>query len=183
MNTSATLQPTTRPSAKALPQASSKLPVSRKFYARMHERVLSVLDALGIDKALTGEYSAEVMTLIDRHLSGETVSFSATACPHPESMVIFLTLRTEIDMAIARSRRAREAAARRRGISLPESAPATEPAPEPVPEIIPEKKSPIVHPKPKPPVLPKNSIHRLPWKKVSRPLGGSRRYGGHRRYK
>ena len=90
------------------------LPVSKKFYVRIRERVLSVLGALGIATDLTDDYCADVMRLIDRHLAGDMATVSPEACRHGESRVIFLALRDEIDMAVKRSRRAREAASRRR---------------------------------------------------------------------
>lgn len=158
------------------------LPVSKKFYARIRERVLSVLGALGIAPGLTDDYCADVMRLVDRHLAGGMAAVSPGACRYGESLVIFLTLREEIDRAVERSRRAREAAARRRGDAQPTQASDVHDSATPqlasasVPSSPkPAKATPAI-PKPQ---VPKSSFRKLPWKKVERPqprkLGRNRR--------
>ena len=162
------------------------LPVSKKFYARIRERVLSVVGALGVATDFTDDYCVDVMRLIDRYLAGAMATVTPETCRHDESRVIFLTLRDEIDMAVKRSRRARESAARRRGDaqpslapdmndsatpSQPEQAPASSDAlPQSSPAAVPSSPDlPKATPAVTKPQMSKSSFRKLPWKKAERP--------------
>lgn len=88
---------------------SNRLPVSVKYYARLKARVDSVFASLRLD---SGDCAALTMSIIDRYLS--TGKYELGAGSRPESLVVFLSLKDEIDTAMERSRRARERAAKRR---------------------------------------------------------------------
>lgn len=129
-----------------------EMPVGANFYSRLAQRVSSIIADLGYN-ADSAELE-EVMYLVNVHLGRQ---------PDPQrdnslsfvSRVIFQTLRAEIDAAVVRSRRCREAAARRRAAresSLStESAPLSVATPEPEnpqPQPAPDKtakQQPAVH--------------------------------------
>ena len=102
---------------------SSEMPVSAKFYARLRERVHSIVPALNLPNSDRREY--DVLKLIYDYLLSSASGSDRTkrtleltdllhASCDTICMTIFLTLKAEIDTAIERSRRARALAASRR---------------------------------------------------------------------
>ncbi len=94
-------------------------PVSAKFYARLCERVRSILVSLQCYEAWREKAILHQMV---RYIS---TGKSAAAATNKDTIgrVIFQSLRAEIDSAIERSRRARASAARRKAAK---QAPATQ---------------------------------------------------------
>ena len=87
------------------------LPVSRKFYVRIRARVAGIVGRL--QDMLPPECAASVMDAIDTYLSGAEIDRCLSGRDRHESRLIFLSLKDEIDVAVERSRRARERARRR----------------------------------------------------------------------
>lgn len=100
-----------------------QMPVSAKYYTRLYERILNILRALDRNR-----FSLErIMYLINIHL-GVPKSELLWQDPGMIDRVIFETLRADIDAAIARSARARAAAARRRALKQAQAALAAQPS-------------------------------------------------------
>ncbi|MDE6378500.1 MAG: hypothetical protein K2K72_07135 [Duncaniella sp.] len=93
-------------------KTTNNLPVSRKFYESIRERVRSVVNEVVMCEDT--DIIDQIMTYIDDYLKapGEDLDFQVRQ--YNECEIIFLTLRGEIDRAIERSRRARTRAASRR---------------------------------------------------------------------
>ena len=104
---------------KTLYPYTSAMPVSAKFYARICERVNSVVSTLMPPNA--DRRRDKVLRLIHAYLT-DPVASAALLAEYKDNVcnVIFLTLRAELDAAIERSRRARARAAGRRAIGQPE---------------------------------------------------------------
>ncbi len=88
-------------------KTKNTLPVSRKFLARIRQRLTDLLATLGHTDSTSLE---SIMSMILAYLNGNPPSLPS---PSDESYcfhIIFLTLRAEIDTAVERSRRARERA-------------------------------------------------------------------------
>ena len=88
-----------------------EMPVSAKFYSRLTLRIRTILSDLGYNA--DSDEMEEVMYLVNLHL-GMNPALRKDSSLGFVSRVIFLTLQAEIDAAVARSRRCREAAMRRR---------------------------------------------------------------------
>ena len=80
------------------------LPVSRKAYIRFRERIERINTSLGSDPAY-------MLGMLDEYLAGNRQPGDDS---HPQQNFAFMFLRDDIDLAIARSAHAREAARRRR---------------------------------------------------------------------
>ena len=107
---------------KTLYPYTSAMPVSAKFYARICERVNSVVSTLMVPNA--DRRRDKVLRLIHDYLT-DPVASAALLAEYKDNVcnVIFLTLRAELDAAIERSRRARARAAGRRALGLSEKKP------------------------------------------------------------
>lgn len=81
----------------------TQLPVSKKFYTCITDRVRGSLNLIG-----RGDAVAETMACIDRYMADGTVPPTDT---DPAVALTFALLRAEIDKAVERSRRARSRAA------------------------------------------------------------------------
>lgn len=92
----------------------TQLPVSKKFYTCITDRVRGSLNLIG-----RGDAVAETMACIDRYMADGTVPPTDT---DPAVALTFALLRAEIDKAVERSRRARSRAAVKS--SAPVNAPA-----------------------------------------------------------
>ena len=89
------------------------MPVSAKFYARLVERIRTILrDCLFSDTACVNR-ERRILYLINKYLCPKG-SITRPQGEDPICNIIFQTLRAEIDAAIERSRRARARAAARR---------------------------------------------------------------------
>ena len=86
------------------------LPISKKAYTRFCERIRRINATLGTD-------SAYMLDMLDEYLAGNKHPGDDL---HPQQDFAFLFLRDEIDLAITRSTRAREAARLRRERKPPE---------------------------------------------------------------
>lgn len=93
-----------------------QLPVSKKFYTCITDRVRGSLNLIG-----RGDAVAETMACIDRYIADGTVPPTDT---DPAVALTFALLRAEIDKAVERSRRARSRAAVKSSASVPVNAPA-----------------------------------------------------------
>ena len=104
---------------KTLYPYTSAMPVSAKFYARICERVNSVVSTLMVPNA--DRRRDKVLRLIHDYLTDPGAS-AALLAEYKDNVctVIFLTLRAELDAAIERSRRARARAAGRRALEQTE---------------------------------------------------------------
>ena len=91
-------------------KTSTPLPVSRKFLARIRDRVSEVLASIGKEDT---DFLELIMAMIHGYLAGCLPQLPAAGDHHYSCHLIFLTLRAEIDAAVVRSRRAREIARRR----------------------------------------------------------------------
>lgn len=89
----------------------SDLPVSRKFYDEMCRRIKTVIDDMNLE-SFDMSYK-EVIEHIDNYLMFESVP-AINVHMSVEVNIIFYIMLPEIDKALERSRRAREAGARRR---------------------------------------------------------------------
>lgn len=94
----------------------NQLPVSKKFYTCITDRVRGSLNLIG-----RGDAVAETMACIDRYMADGTVPPTDT---DPAVALTFALLRAEIDKAVERSRRARSRAAVKSCASVPVNAPA-----------------------------------------------------------
>lgn len=92
------------------------LPVSKKFYTCITDRVRGSLNLIG-----RGDAVAETMACIDRYMADGTVPPTDT---DPAVALTFALLRAEIDKAVERSRRARSRAAVKSCASAQVNAPA-----------------------------------------------------------
>lgn len=93
-----------------------QLPVSKKFYTCITDRVRGSLNLIG-----RGDAVAETMACIDRYMADGTVPPTDT---DPAVALTFALLRAEIDKAVERSRRARSRAAVKSCASAQVNAPA-----------------------------------------------------------
>lgn len=89
------------------------LPVSRKFMERMSARITDVMNKIG----MTSVSLNDVLALINNYLLTREVP-AVTPGPTAVSLIVFFSLKEEIDAAILRSQRARERAAIRRRSSF-----------------------------------------------------------------
>lgn len=107
---------------KTLYPYTSAMPVSAKFYARICERVNSVVSVLMVPNA--DRRRDKVLRLIHDYLTNPVAS-AALLAEYKDNVcnVIFLTLRAELDAAVERSRRARARAAGRRALGQSEEKP------------------------------------------------------------
>lgn len=94
----------------------TQLPVSKKFYTCITDRVRGSLNLIG-----RGDAVAETMVCIDRYMADGTVPPTDT---DPAVALTFALLRAEIDKAVERSRRARSRAAVKSSAPVPVNAPA-----------------------------------------------------------
>ncbi len=108
--------------------------VSAKFYTRLRERVITILEAfsgyctnLSSPAPSLSAIEQEIAGLIDIYLTTGTVD-NVVSSASMMSVTVFYTLKAELDSAIIRSHRARAAAARRR-------AAAAQPQPLSVPDL------------------------------------------------
>ena len=181
-------------SAKAM-RTVNRLPVSVRFYRRLSTRVNEIISTL--HTAGSSLSAGDVMKLVDSYLQGDNIE-SPAELNHLDGYIIFLTLKAEIDTAIARSQRARQSAALRRSSvnttsAIPSvtagtpSAPAATPSVTAVTPSAPAANTPSCPAAtPFPPHTPKSSaassrprnIHSLRWTKVT----GSSRRNGRSRY-
>ena len=93
------------------------MPVSAKFYARLVERIRTILrDCLFSDISCANR-EKRILYLINKYLCPKG-SFTRPQGEDPICTIIFQTLRAEIDAAVERSRRARARAAARRAARL-----------------------------------------------------------------
>lgn len=86
------------------------MPVSAKFYSRISQRLLGIIAAIAPDDPSIHD---QVLYLMNRHF-GIKCHLPGNSNPGLIAKIVFETLRAEIDAAVERSRRCREAAARRR---------------------------------------------------------------------
>ena len=99
------------------PRKSSSLPVSKKFYADILERV--IVTSLLLPES--EKFTRQTMDLIDTYLRTHKIHLPSQP---KEIQLIFAVILPEIDRALTRSERARERAEKRRGTAienLPES--------------------------------------------------------------
>lgn len=85
---------------QSLSTTSSKLNVSKKFYASISERVAETCKLLPDSK----DTAKETMSVIDRYIGGEKVNLKDLDA---NIQLIFTLLRSEIDRALSRSKAAR----------------------------------------------------------------------------
>lgn len=85
---------------QSLPTTSSKLNVSKNFYASISERVAETCKLLPDSK----DTAKEAMSVIDRYIGGEKVNLKNL---NANIQLIFTLLRSEIDRALSRSKAAR----------------------------------------------------------------------------
>lgn len=109
MITNATSTISAGPVAAGTSVTVNRLPVSAKYHQRLLDRVARIVENL----KLRDEFRRIVIKLIDRYITTGTYDRDLGA-GYVESLIIFLSLKDEIDSAMARSRRAREIAAARR---------------------------------------------------------------------
>ena len=104
---------------KTLYPYTSAMSVSAKFYARICERVNSVVSALMLPNA--DRRRDKVLRLVHAYLTDPgALAVLRAECKDNICVTIFLTLRAELDAAIERSRRARARAAGRRALGQSE---------------------------------------------------------------
>ena len=171
-------------SAKVM-RTVNRLPVSVRFYRRLSTRVNEIISTL--HTAGSSLSAGDVMKLVDSYLQGDKIE-SPAELNHLDGYIIFLTLKAEIDTAIARSQRARQSAALRRSSvnttsAIPSVTAAAPSAPATNTPSAPAANTPSCPAAtPFPPHTPKSSatssrprnIHSLRWTKVT---GSSRRNG------
>ena len=89
------------------------MPVSAKYYARLCERVRTILNDCLFSEQACANRERRILYLINRYMCPK----AGLVCPQgddPICNIIFQTLRAEIDAAMERSRSARARAAARR---------------------------------------------------------------------
>ena len=89
------------------------MPVSAKFYARLVERIRTILVDCQFSDTSCANRERRILYLINKYLCPKG-SFTRPNGDDPVCNIIFQTLRAEIDAAVERSRRARARAAARR---------------------------------------------------------------------
>lgn len=92
---------------QSLSTTSSKLNVSKNFYASISERVAETCKLLPDSK----DTAKEAMSVIDRYIGGEKVNLKNL---NANIQLIFTLLRSEIDRALSRSKAARLRGVQRR---------------------------------------------------------------------
>ena len=100
------------------------MPVSAKYYARLCERVRTILNDCLFSEQACANRERRILYLINRYMCPK----AGLVCPQgddPICNIIFQTLRAEIDAAMERSRRARQSAALRRAARLASAAAST----------------------------------------------------------
>lgn len=90
---------------------SNVLPVSRKFYLSLSCRVSDIVKALSPEAP--EDMQTRIMLFVDCYLNGGDPDTDCQAQFHSRCRIVFLSLKAEIDRAIARSREARKRAKRR----------------------------------------------------------------------